>query len=166
MNTQSLLQPNINYNESTADEFNTAKAYSAGNYCIYNNILYKFTSDKAAGAWDSSKVTSTTVASEISSLNDNFANVKKDLNFIRNVDFGASDRATTTYTFPGNGGWLLISSHPYGGRGLYIASIYQDASTITTVVNDSNLKITIDGYKLTCVSSSAARLYGIQFGFL
>ena len=71
MNTQSLLQPNINYNESTADEFSTAKAYSTGNYCIYNNILYKFTSDKAAGAWDSSKVTSTTVATEISSLNDN-----------------------------------------------------------------------------------------------
>ena len=71
MNTQSLLQPNINYNESTADEFSVTKAYSTGNYCIYNNILYKFTSDKAAGAWDSSKVTSTTVAGELSSLNTN-----------------------------------------------------------------------------------------------
>lgn len=73
MNTQSLLQPNINYNESTADEFSVTKAYSTGNYCIYNNILYKFTSDKAAGAWDSSKVTSTTVAGELSSLNTNIA---------------------------------------------------------------------------------------------
>ena len=73
MNTQSLLQPNINYNESTADEFSVTKAYSTGNYCIYNNILYKFTSDKAAGAWDSSKVTSTTVAGELSTLNTNKA---------------------------------------------------------------------------------------------
>ena len=44
-----------------ADEFSTATAYTTGDAVIYENALYKFTADKAAGAWDSTKVTATTV---------------------------------------------------------------------------------------------------------
>lgn len=48
-----------------SDAFSTSKAYDAGEYCIYNNSLYKFTADKAAGFWDVSKVTPTTCGKEI-----------------------------------------------------------------------------------------------------
>lgn len=47
------------------DVFSTEKTYSAGEYCIYNNILYKFTDEKSAGEWDDSVVESTTVVSEL-----------------------------------------------------------------------------------------------------
>lgn len=54
--------------ELIGDAFSTTKAYSTGDYCIYNDVLYKFTADKDAGPWDASKVTSTLVATELSSL--------------------------------------------------------------------------------------------------
>ena len=54
--------------ELIGDAFSTTKAYSTGYYCIYNDVLYKFTADKDAGPWDASKVTSTLVATELSSL--------------------------------------------------------------------------------------------------
>lgn len=44
-----------------ADEFNTSTAYAIGDLVIHSGGLYKFTSAHAAGAWDSSEVSSITV---------------------------------------------------------------------------------------------------------
>ena len=38
------------------DKFSVNKSYSKGDGCIYNDYLWKFTSDKPAGEWDSSVV--------------------------------------------------------------------------------------------------------------
>ena len=38
------------------DKFSVNKSYSKGDSCIYNDYLWKFTSDKPAGEWDSSVV--------------------------------------------------------------------------------------------------------------
>lgn len=46
-----------------ADAFSTSTAYTTGDVVVYNDALYKFTADKAAGAWDSTKVTATTLES-------------------------------------------------------------------------------------------------------
>lgn len=54
------------------DVFSTAAAYEAGEYCIYNNTLYKFTEAKSAGAWDDSKASATDIASELSALNSSY----------------------------------------------------------------------------------------------
>ena len=54
------------------DVFSTAAAYEAGEYCIYNNTLYKFTEAKSAGAWDDSKASATDIASELSALNSRY----------------------------------------------------------------------------------------------
>ena len=49
--------------------FDPNKSYTAGEYVLYNGILYKFTSDKAPGPWDASKVyEDITLADEISLL--------------------------------------------------------------------------------------------------
>ena len=42
--------------DNIAETFSTEKAYSLGDFVMYNNILYKFKDDKSAGAWDSTKV--------------------------------------------------------------------------------------------------------------
>ena len=52
-----------------SDEFDSGTSYTTGDYCIYENALYKFTSDKSAGAWDSGKVAATSIDTELSSLN-------------------------------------------------------------------------------------------------
>lgn len=56
---------------AVSDEFSTGAAYAAGDYCIYENTLYKFTAAKAPGAWDASKVTATQIGDELSQLNGN-----------------------------------------------------------------------------------------------
>ena len=44
--------------------FSTVLAYTAGDVVYFNNKLYKFTADKAAGDWDSTKVALTSVREE------------------------------------------------------------------------------------------------------
>ena len=55
--------------ELIGDAFSTTKAYSTGDYCIHNDVLYLFTADKDAGPWDESKASSTLVATELSKVN-------------------------------------------------------------------------------------------------
>lgn len=50
-----------------ATGFSTESSYSVGDYCIYGSKLYRFTSVKTAGAWDSTKVTLVNVGSELKS---------------------------------------------------------------------------------------------------
>ena len=52
-----------------SDEFSTGGTYAVGDYCIYENTLYKFTAAKEPGAWDASKVAATQIGDELSQLN-------------------------------------------------------------------------------------------------
>ena len=63
-----------------APAFDTATAYSVGNYVVYNEVLYQFTSAHSAGAWvgsDAEEVTITDkiayLTSEVAKLGSNFA---------------------------------------------------------------------------------------------
>jgi hypothetical protein len=51
-----------------ASAFDTSKTtYKAGMYCIYNNVLYRFTADKPSTGWDASKVTVVSLADVVAS---------------------------------------------------------------------------------------------------
>lgn len=52
-----------------APTFDAGTAYSAGQYVFYNNNLYQFTADHAAGAWTGTDCTSVTVGGELADLN-------------------------------------------------------------------------------------------------
>lgn len=54
--------------ESFAPEFDDATAYSIGDYVVNNGVLYKFTSNHAAGVWNNSHVQTVTVMNEVESL--------------------------------------------------------------------------------------------------
>lgn len=54
------------------DRFNTEKTYVVGDYCIYNDTLYKCTTSiETAGEWDASKWNATSVEKEFVSVNSN-----------------------------------------------------------------------------------------------
>ena len=54
---------------NTADAFDETKTYAVGNYCIYNNVLYKCkTAVTEAGPWNEDNWAITTVEAEISEL--------------------------------------------------------------------------------------------------
>ena len=50
--------------EKIANAFDSSASYAVGDLCIYNNALYRFTATKTAGAWDSTKITVTTLDAE------------------------------------------------------------------------------------------------------
>lgn len=54
--------------DAVAPEFDNTVAYNAGNLVYHDGTLYKFDSDHAAGAWDASEVSPTTVAAEFNQL--------------------------------------------------------------------------------------------------
>lgn len=57
--------------ELISEQFDATVDYTVGQYCINNNTLYKFTSDKSKGPWDETKVVATRTDLEISALNAN-----------------------------------------------------------------------------------------------
>lgn len=61
-------QANKTDNDEVAPEFNNTTAYSTGELVYKDGQLYKFDSDHAAGAWDASEVSPTTVAAEFNQL--------------------------------------------------------------------------------------------------
>ena len=52
-----------------ATPFSETASYTAGKYVTYNGQYWRFTADKAAGAWDASKAEATNIGAELSSLN-------------------------------------------------------------------------------------------------
>ena len=56
-----------------SDAFSEGKSYSAGDYAIYKDALYRFTITKTAGAWNPKAVSPVTVAAVLSELNENIS---------------------------------------------------------------------------------------------
>lgn len=63
-----LSEQKKNIQNMVTDAFSVEADYSAGDYCIYNNTLYQFTTDKPAGVWDPEVVKKTTIADQLSKL--------------------------------------------------------------------------------------------------
>lgn len=56
----------VNANDNIADAYDATATYSVGDYCIYNNTLYKCnTAISTAEAWNSNHWTSTVIADEL-----------------------------------------------------------------------------------------------------
>ena len=128
-----------------SDEFDSGTSYTTGDYCIYENVLYKFTSDKSAGAWDSGKVAATNIDTELSSLNSSLGSWKRIINM--------SVEANSTYDvdLPERKTLLASVENAYGVGCLYFiqtpaSSFGADVAVYPLAVNSSYFKIeTISG---------------------
>ena len=95
-----------------ASEFSTASAYTTGAYVIYNGDLYRFTADKAAGEWDSTKVVAVVLCDDVANkanTDGSYADMTVGMaeNLVSSV--GIDDK--TPYNFRTSGGSVDI-----GGR--------------------------------------------------
>ena len=66
----------------TTDKFDSTKDYAVGDYVIYDNKAWKFTTVHPAGAWDESHVEQTNILAEIAAQNKNLG----DLTFAQDAD--------------------------------------------------------------------------------
>lgn len=72
-----------------SDAFSVERSYSKGDITIYNNNVYEFTANKSAGAWDSTKVTQTTIGAVCTSLNNSLTQLVTNLAGLK-VGFNAT----------------------------------------------------------------------------
>ena len=61
----------------TGDAFDPGRDYEVGDYTIYDNTVWKFTTAHPAGEWDESHVEKTRILVEIAEQNKNFAELNK-----------------------------------------------------------------------------------------
>lgn len=66
-----------------ATPFSDTESYTAGKYVTYNGQYWRFTADKAAGAWDASKAEATNIGAELSALNARI--IYRDISFTGSV---------------------------------------------------------------------------------
>ena len=81
--------------ELISEQFDATVDYTVGQYCINNNTLYKFTSDKSKGPWDETKVVATRTDLEISALNANLTSEDR-INIEVNVEAVSLNSAERT----------------------------------------------------------------------
>ena len=75
--------------------FDNTRSYAVGDYCIYNNIPYRFIEGKDIGEWDSYKVVQTNIESELKYL---LSKIKSNRNITLLCDIQAI-KITNTTTF-------------------------------------------------------------------
>ena len=131
-----------------SDAFSVERNYSKGDICIYDNKVYEFTSAKSAGAWDSTKVTQTTIGAVCTSLN----------NSLTNLDYSESsysiggaplkigiqgkcivaDIAGGTTVTPVSQQWTDISDYTGAKRFSFITICLLNAQTLTLRISSTN----------------------------
>lgn len=112
------LLSNKTNDSSIAASFNSSTAYSTGDVVTYSNKLYKFTTDHAAGAWNISDVSETTVAELIGG--GQAASIVKSRYTISSSGWSNSTDAGGYYTYVVTLSSALSSSYP---PNIYIAGV-------------------------------------------
>lgn len=105
-----------------SDEFSTEGTYAAGDYCIYENTLYKFTAAKEPGAWDSSVVEATQIADELSELNGKIQ--------------------SGTYTVPSGGNGEIVFNPPFSATPRLALTSVGSATDVATAFKIKNISAT------------------------
>ena len=126
-----------------SDAFSVSRAYAVGEYCIYENHFYKFTSAKSAGAWDSTKVQETTLAAEQSSTNSNLTNLGTDVKNMTNTS------GTSTFT----GKYVVI------GKVCYFSLNMIKSGSSWTIANIPEGKPIVDGSIIAYDSVNSQPIY-------
>lgn len=89
----------------TGDAFDPGRDYEVGDYTIYDNTVWKFTTAHPAGKWDESHVEKTRILAEIAEQNKNFAKLNKKMESVKKI-------------YQGSKAWNL-GSNPMSDIGLY-----------------------------------------------
>lgn len=136
-----------------ATPFSEAESYTAGKYVTYNGQYWRFTADKAAGAWDASKAEATNIGAELSALN------AKTEFIIESVDISGTVVTAGDASSMGQKNIEKTGYKPLGISGI------QNLTTASLLIqscyiSDSGTRLT---YKLRNVGGSDATTRGVIF---
>lgn len=125
-----------------ATPFSEAESYTAGKYVTYNGQYWRFTTDKAAGAWDASKAEATNIGAELSALN---ASLKT---FVGIAFFEPTNTGIQRVD--------VVFEHQLKSDPVFVIAIYNDTISVADFMG--SLNIVIDSITKTGFSVSAKRL--------
>ncbi len=103
----------------TGDAFDPGRDYEVGDYTIYDNTVWKFTTAHPAGEWDESHVEKTRILVEIAEQNKNFEALTEKI-IAETVDFGVvqiNSGSTAGLAIPAKDGYTIASATPYSNSG-------------------------------------------------
>lgn len=86
---KNILSVGMASSELIGDAFSLERPYSAGEYVIKDNVMYRFTTDKEAGEWDETVVEPTKMAVEVQALSANLQGVS-----VKWPDYGSATQIT------------------------------------------------------------------------
>lgn len=137
------------------DKFSVNKSYSKGDSCIYNDYLWKFTSDKPAGEWDSSVVEQCRIMDFVDDINNDLTNI---LLIEEKIPINIEDKTNTFKSFQVSA--FKTGYTPIGIVGwtcnryqLYLSQLRIDGENLRGIVTSS------DGNALGSVKVSTSILY-------
>lgn len=115
--------------EMIGDEYSSSSAYAVGDYCIYNNTLYKCTTAiSTAEAWNPSHWTPTSCDTELSELKTDLVNLTQ----LASGTYHFTQSQTYEYT----GVSFTIPSNKIGM--VAIETLYAQTKPLGTIISNSN----------------------------
>ena len=124
------------------DKFSVNKSYSKGDSCIYNDYLWKFTSDKPAGEWDSSVVEQCRVMDFVDDVNGRLTQVQTQIVPTASIEIG--ETASKAY----NVGEYLV-------KGGILYKVTKDIAKNDALTVGTNIDSTTIGSELSSIKSNS-----------
>lgn len=122
---KNMLDSESGSRKMIGDAFSEEQTYVAGEYAIYDNVLYKFTAAKAAGTWNPDVAAPTTIAEVVRELNGNMI-----LDYANAVTLPIKNNISATISTKG---MLFPYNFRYSGEGSPYANIHINNSHIAIV---------------------------------
>ena len=122
------------------DKFSVNKSYSKGDSCIYNDYLWKFTSDKPAGEWDSSVVEQCRIMDFVDDINGRLT--QEPYIVVNSKPAQAKTyQLIASYVIPEDGIYDIISYMDVSldNSGIYINSIFINSDDSATTYKESTV---------------------------
>ena len=143
------------YSESVAPNFDATTAYSTGDYVYQSGLLYRFTQDHAAGAWNASHVEAVTVGGELSRMSGGGSGLTEDikqalLQIASNVAYEEDDGSVyynALYSALYETEWAITNTLTHCSSSNASASVTKNGSYSATITAST-------GYTLTGASVS------------
>ena len=121
------------------DKFSVNKSYSKGDSCIYNDYLWKFTSDKPAGEWDNTVVEQCRIMDFVDDANGRLTQVQTQIVPTASIEIGeTASKAYNVGDFLVKNGVLYKVTNAIVKDDVLTVGINIDSTTVVDELNSSD----------------------------
>ena len=129
--------------DSIASDFSSSTAYTAGQYVYYNNTLYCFTADHAAGAWTGSDATAVTAGGQLTDLKNALMLQEETIpDTVQTITFDSAGNVSAI-THTANNVAVRTDAFTFGTDTITEVRTLSTGESLTIVTNTTTLQTTV-----------------------